>query len=68
MNPCDFNLFPKLRKPHRRHRFHNVLSVRCTIGWSVADINNQHLLIGLPQFPGIQQKVFSFADDDIEGM
>ncbi|GFW80108.1 hypothetical protein TNCV_460171 [Trichonephila clavipes] len=56
MNPCDFDLFPKLMEPFRGRRFHDVSFVRSAVGHSIADINN-HLVNGIQRLPEIEQKV-----------
>ncbi|GFT12286.1 hypothetical protein TNCV_4005421 [Trichonephila clavipes] len=43
VNLCNFDLFPKLKEPLLGHLFHDISSLRRSLGCSVADINIEHL-------------------------
>ena len=70
MNPCDFNLFPKLKESLRGRRFQDVSFVLCAVvavSVSIVDVNNQHLVNILHRLSDVWQKVTNFATDYLEG-
>jgi hypothetical protein len=68
MNPPDFDLFPKLKKPLRGKRFRSIEEVSDNVTRVIRRINNEGVLTEIQDLPKRWTAVIKHSGDYIEGM
>ena len=66
LSPCDYDLIPKLKEPHRDIQFQTVPDILQTVGRSVTNIDRTGTAIGIRCLPHRWQRVVDNAGDYIE--
>ena len=68
ISPPDFDLFPKLKEPHRGIRFRNLDELHDAMNAEVRRINKNCLATGIRALPRRWECVIEFKGDYFEGM
>jgi len=68
MSPPDFDLFPKLKKPHRGKRFRSTEEVSNEVTRVIRRINTEGVLKGIQDLPKRWTAVIKHNGDYIEGL
>ena len=67
LSPCDFDLIPKMKEPHRGIRIRNVPEILQAVYRSIRTINTTDAAKGILRLPHRWQRVVHNAGDYIEG-
>ena len=67
LNPCDYDLIPKMKEPLRGIRFRTVPEILQAVDRSIRTINTTGAAKGIPRLPHRWQRVVNNAGDYIEG-
>ena len=67
LSPCDFDLIPKMKEPHRGIRFRTVPEILQAVDCSIRTINTTGAAKGILRLPHRWQLVVHDAGDYIEG-
>ena len=68
MSPPDFDLFPKLKKPMRGHRFSSLEELSAAVTRAIREMNKDGVLDGLAKLPARWNAVIEKQGDYIEGL
>ena len=68
VNPCDYDLIPKMKEPMRGQRFQNLAELRKAAAWSLVRINRRHQADGIQRLPHRWRKTVRNLGDYIEGL
>ena len=67
LSPCDFDLIPKMKEPHRGIRFGTVPEILQAADRTIRTINTTGAAKGILRLPHRWQRVVNNAGDYIEG-
>ena len=68
LSPCDFDLFPQLKKPMRGTRYNDLDELKEAVAIEVRHINSGCLATGIAQLPGRWKSVIEHRGHYIEGL
>jgi len=68
ISPQDFDLFPKLKEPMRRHRFSSLEEVSAAVTRAIRGLKKSGNLNGIANLPTRSDAVIEKQEDYIEGM
>jgi len=68
MSPPAFDLFPKLKKPHRGKRFRNIEEASNVVTRVLTRVNKEGVLTGIQDLPKRWTAVIKHNGDYIEGL